>query len=363
MREYIIYNKMIIFLYCAYTYTEQRVYTWTILYFLLYIIFNFSIEISKNNKAKLILNLCSIILWLLFISKGEFNIFLIIVNIYDINYYFNKKNYIALIIIFILSCFIPYEIAKEFLVIALLSFMNFSLYKKCYKRIGELTEKNYNITQKNHNLNNQIVLNEKQENYNLYLSQLEERNKISQEIHDKIGHVLAGNIMQLEACKILMEKDKEKSEKLMEKSIISLREGLEEVRLTVRDLKPPREQLGLTKIETVINKFMLKTDIDTKLVTKGDLSLVGYKQWKIIQESLKECLTNIIKYSKATKVSIIIEELNKFIKFNIKDNGIGCMNIEKGIGIRGIEERCENGNAKLIIDGGDGFSLIILLPK
>ncbi len=54
MREYIIYNKMIIFLYCAYTYTEQRVYTWTIIYFLLYIIFNFSIEISKNNKAKLI---------------------------------------------------------------------------------------------------------------------------------------------------------------------------------------------------------------------------------------------------------------------------------------------------------------------
>ncbi len=39
--------------------------------------------------------------------------------------------------------------AKEFLVIALLSFMNFLLYKKCYKRIIELTEKNYNITQKN----------------------------------------------------------------------------------------------------------------------------------------------------------------------------------------------------------------------
>ncbi len=102
---------------------------------------------------------------------------------------------------------------------------------------------------------------------------------------------------------------------------------------------------------------MLKTDIDTKLVTKGDLSLVGYKQWKIIQESLQECLTNTIKYSKATKVSIIIEELNKFIKFNIKDNGIGCINIEKGIGIRGIEERCENENGKLIIDGGDGFHL------
>ncbi len=34
--------------------------------------------------------------------------------------------------------------------------------------------------------------------------------KFLKEIHDKIGHVLAGNIMQLEACKILMEKDKRK---------------------------------------------------------------------------------------------------------------------------------------------------------
>ncbi len=119
----------------------------------------------------------------------------------------------------------------------------------------------------------------------------------------------------------------------------------------------------MTKIENNINEFMLKTNIDTKLSVKGDLSLIGYKQWKIVQESLQECFTNIIKYSKATKVAITIEELNKFIKFNIKDNGIGCVNIEKGIGIRGIEERCENENGKLIIDGYDGFSLVILLPK
>ena len=44
-----------------------------------------------------------------------------------------------------------------------------------------------------------------------YTFKLEERNRISQEIHDKIGHSMTGALFQMEAAKRLMETDPTKS--------------------------------------------------------------------------------------------------------------------------------------------------------
>ena len=40
----------------------------------------------------------------------------------------------------------------------------------------------------------------------IYTSQLQERNNIAQEIHDKLGHSISGSLMQLEAAKLIMDK-------------------------------------------------------------------------------------------------------------------------------------------------------------
>jgi len=57
-----------------------------------------------------------------------------------------------------------------------------------------------------------------------------------------------------------------------------------------------------------------------------------------------------------------VEVLNTLIKVEVKDDGIGCFRIEKGLGLSGIEERTMNLNGKVIFDGSSGFSVIILLP-
>ena len=57
-----------------------------------------------------------------------------------------------------------------------------------------------------------------------------------------------------------------------------------------------------------------------------------------------------------------MEVLNTLLKVEIKDDGIGCIKIIKGLGLSGIEERTMNLNGKVIIDGSNGFSVIILLP-
>ncbi|MFL0267278.1 sensor histidine kinase [Candidatus Clostridium radicumherbarum] len=195
-----------------------------------------------------------------------------------------------------------------------------------------------------------------------YMSQLEERNKIAQEIHDKIGHTIAGSLMQLEAAKVLLQRDKTEAEHILQNSIDTLRVGMDNIRVTLRNVKPPIEQLGINKIKLILDEFMLSSNIIGVLYVKGDLEIITNLQWKVLQENILEALTNIIKHSKATKVSVNIEVLNKYIKCEVKDNGIGANKLIKGIGIIGFEERTEGAGGKVIIDGSAGFSVIFLLP-
>ena len=69
-----------------------------------------------------------------------------------------------------------------------------------------------------------------------------------------------------------------------------------------------------------------------------------------------------MKYSKATKVTINIVILNKVIKLEVKDDGVGCSTIIKGLGISGMDERVGNEGGKLIVDGSQGFSVISIIP-
>jgi signal transduction histidine kinase len=85
-------------------------------------------------------------------------------------------------------------------------------------------------------------------------------------------------------------------------------------------------------------------------------------QWKIITENVTEALTNALKYSRATEISIEIHVLNRMVKAEVKDNGKGAQKVVKGLGIMGMEERTASVNGTVIVDGTNGFSVMTLLP-
>lgn len=223
------------------------------------------------------------------------------------------------------------------------------------KRIEKLENKNSKVLEK---LNNQNEYRKQLE----YSSQLEERNRIAQEIHDKLGHNIAGSLMQLEAAKLLMEKDKTKSKIIIENTINVLREGMESIRATLKNIKPNKELVGYNQLKLMADEFTSKSSITTNIYCFGELEFISSIQWKTIYDNIKELLTNVMKYSGAKNVKISIQILNKLIKIEVKDDGKGCIDIINGIGLTGIEERCFSLNGKLILDGSDGFSVIQLLP-
>jgi len=236
------------------------------------------------------------------------------------------------------------------------------LVKKYAENLNKYMENYDRLREENYKLNLKMSKDMEYENQLRYVSQLEERNKIAQEIHDNIGHTLSASLMQLEAANLLMERDMDKSRSIIQNTIAVLREGMENIRATLRNIKPSSEQMGINRIKLLLDNFMKNNTIEVSLIHKGDLDIINYKQWKVIHDNLNECLTNTLKYAKASKVNVNINVLNKLIKVEIKDNGCGAVKVSKGLGISGIEERTDGIGGKVIVDGSNGFSVIMLLP-
>lgn len=195
-----------------------------------------------------------------------------------------------------------------------------------------------------------------------YASRLEERNRLSQQIHDDIGHSITGSLIQMEAARTLLSNQPEKADELLGNAISITREGIESIRLTLKDMKPPAEQVGLNRLKLCMNEFTNRHGIRTILIQKGKIDAVRPIHWKIIMENCTEALTNSLKYAGGAPIHVELIVLNKLIRFTVKDNGQGTELLKKGLGLIGMEERAASIAGKLIIDTNSGFSVTTLLP-
>ncbi|MGL4911809.1 MAG: sensor histidine kinase [Romboutsia sp.] len=265
-----------------------------------------------------------------------------------------------IIFIFVFKLNLDYSSILTIIVVALFT------YKTLSSQINEnnLKNKNYELKEKIYKMEEQRKIEKKLNNQSLETIKIEERNIISQKLHDKIGHVLAGSIMNLEALKIVMDIDKEKSVIMLDNITDNLRNGMDDIRNTLRKIKPEQVELGHNNLKLILDDFTKSYNIDTTYSFKGDLNEINALYWSIIIESVKENLTNMIKYSNGNSINIDISVLNKIIRVYVKDNGI-CENkeIKKGMGLLGIEERVINVFGDVYFNNEDGFSTLIILKR
>jgi signal transduction histidine kinase len=239
-------------------------------------------------------------------------------------------------------------------------YMVIDLYSERLNRLREQTD----VMRKNiQRLVNRLSSNEEYLRQSEYTYRLEERNRISQEIHDHIGHAMTSALIQMEASKRLMETgETEQALSLLQNAIQISKAGIERIRVTLKNMKPAKEQIGINRIKLMASEFASKHHIAVPLTHKGNLDVITPLQWKVLYENASEALTNVLKYAEATMVSIEIHVFNKFIKMVVKDNGKGAEKIKRGLGIIGMEERTAALNGQIITDGSDGFSVTTLLP-
>lgn len=190
---------------------------------------------------------------------------------------------------------------------------------------------------------------------------LEERAELSQTLHDKLGHNINGSVYQLEAVKVLMEKDPQTTRGMVQGVIDQLRSGMDEIRLILRKERPKKYKLAVLQLEKLCEDCRMK-GVEAQLSTEGKLSEIPEKYLEVILDNAYEAVSNSMKYAKCSKIKISVHVLNQMIRCSISDNGIGCKEIVDGMGISGMRKRVREINGILDFETEAGFTINMLLP-
>lgn len=198
-------------------------------------------------------------------------------------------------------------------------------------------------------------------------SLVNERNRISREIHDSVGYILTNLIAVLDYIRELMTTGQEGAQALAFQKVDSAREqarlALAEVRRAVRALRPPVEVSHLQAVATLISAFGESTGIEVAFHTFDLPESLGEEYEWLIFRVIQEALTNTFRHGQANKVFITLRLKNKLLSIAIRDNGVGAGPVSLGCGLAGIQERVKalGGRFEIETAPGEGFGIKILL--
>lgn len=241
-------------------------------------------------------------------------------------------------------------------------YQNYYFIEKYKKYISDYEIEEYILKESIDNKN--ILLKKEIEKKGIYFENkmLEEKSKIYQSLHDKLGHSINGSLYQLEACKVLIDKDKNKSIEIIQGVIDALRISMDEIRAILRKDKPEKKRMALIQLMGLCDECKKKYGIVAELNVEGENVNVPEEIWEVILDNSFEAVSNALKYSKCTKININISILNKVVRCLIRDNGTGCEEVKDGMGIQGMKSRVRKVNGIINIESNYGFTINMILP-
>lgn len=246
--------------------------------------------------------------------------------------------------------------------VLIIYYQNNVILRRCNNYINSSAKEEYEL--KEYMNRQRMNFNKEMEKRNLYSENkiLEDREKLFQQLHDRLGHSINGSVYQLEASKILIEQKPEESKHIMQGVIDNLRGSMDEIRMIFRKEKPSKNQLAIIQLVSLCEECREKYGIEARFSIEGDEKRISDKILEIILDNTYEAVSNALKYSKCTQIWITIHVLNQRIRCGIQDNGIGCELIEEGMGIQGMKNRMRALNGVLNIHGEAGFEIMMLFP-
>ncbi len=194
---------------------------------------------------------------------------------------------------------------------------------------------------------------------------INERLKITREIHDTVGYTMTNLLMMLEASTDLIKTDPVKLEKLLHQSLGIIKKGHEDIRQDLRILRNTemKESGSIKSILNITSLFREATGVNIS-VEYGNLprhldSHIDH----IIYRFLQEGMTNALTHGNAKNIDMQFRYDNNVIHIILEDDGCGSLEIEQGIGLNGMTERLAEVSGELTYGNTYlGFSLNAKIP-
>lgn len=197
------------------------------------------------------------------------------------------------------------------------------------------------------------------QDYEISNATLNERNRIAREIHDTVGHLLSSSILQIGALLAICKDDAMKEHLTNIKDTLST--GMDSIRSSIHNLHEDSLDLQDKLSELIQNFTFCKTafsyHVNHDFPMKAKYSILFI---------VKEALSNVIKHSNATLVTITISELPGLYQIIIHDNGTTAQSSSRdssGMGVQSMAERVNALGGNFYTDSREGFKIFISLPK
>lgn len=237
--------------------------------------------------------------------------------------------------------------------------------RKIEHHYAQLLAESYRMQQQLRHLSHQILV-----------AHEEERKKISRELHDEVGQILAGVNIRLATLKnesaIHNRSIKRKiasTQQLVEKSMRTIHRFARELRPAVLD------DVGLIPaLQSYVKDLARRTHIPIRFKVTNPARIrgrLGTVQRTAFYRVAQEALNNVVKHAKASLVSINLHRCDGVVRMEIKDNGKSFsvermmrMKKRKRLGLLGMRERMEmiGGSFALKSDPGRGTTVRAQAP-
>ena len=196
----------------------------------------------------------------------------------------------------------------------------------------------------------------------------EERGHLARELHDELGALLTAAKLDVARLKSRLIGNLPEAAERLAHLTTTLNSGIALKRRIVEDLRPSSlSHLGLVaSLEILASEFEERSGIS--IITDLENVHLGGSAQLTIYRLIQESLTNIGKYSEATRVVISLQNMDGYISAEVHDNGKGfdIDSIGSGShGLAGMRHRVDAAGGRLTVAStiGGGTQISAIMPK
>jgi two-component system sensor histidine kinase DesK len=192
-----------------------------------------------------------------------------------------------------------------------------------------------------------------------HMATIAERERISRDLHDLLGHTLSLITLKAELAGKLAGRDIDACKREIDDIKHCARNALAEVRAAVTGYRLS----GLTHELATARASLAAAGIE--LLTQVAPFSVPVAAENVMALALREAVTNIIRHAGASRCDVSLAQDGSNIVFRIADNGVlkaGGPAIRHGNGLAGMQERVLAIGGQLALRAGQGLALELRLP-
>ncbi|WP_198402146.1 sensor histidine kinase [Paenibacillus crassostreae] len=198
-------------------------------------------------------------------------------------------------------------------------------------------------------------------------AQSKERERISRQLHDDIGHRLIRVKMMMEAAIQIIPTDFPRGYEIMLQVRDQVSGSMDDMRNTVKRMRPTTSLKDEYAIDRLLENIGRETGIHTKLMIEGTPIPLYPSIQIVLYKNVQEALTNAIRHGEATSVEVFIQygndELCMFVSNNGPIEGIPDPNSRQlGMGLSGMEERTQLIGGTVDIQWEYPYTVVTRLP-